>query len=85
MTYCIMCEKIDEITLKQLNTLDETMFGYSIPIISIFKARGFPIIGTNLDYFIALGGKFDDMAWRAMLPDQLFNKMDTLITKRLEL
>ena len=32
-----------------------------------------------------LGGKFDDLAWRVMLPDQLFKKLDTLITKRLEM
>lgn len=43
--------KIDELTLKNIAILDETNFGYSVPIISIFKAREFPIIGTNLDYF----------------------------------
>jgi putative ABC transport system permease protein len=43
--------KIEELTLKNIVLLDETNFGYSIPIISIFKARQFPIIGTNLDYF----------------------------------
>jgi len=43
--------KIDELALKTLDILAETKFGYSIPIISIFNARGFPIIGTNLDYF----------------------------------
>jgi putative ABC transport system permease protein len=43
--------KIDELTLKNIAILDETNFGYSIPIISIFKAREFPIIGTDLDYF----------------------------------
>jgi len=42
-------------------------------------------VDANLDYYIALGGKFDDLAWRVMLPDQLFKKLDTLITKRLEM
>jgi putative ABC transport system permease protein len=31
--------------------LDQTKMGYSIPILAIFKARNFPIIGTGLDYF----------------------------------
>ena len=43
--------KIDELTLKNIAILDETNFGYSIPVLSIFKSRDFPIIGTNLDYF----------------------------------
>jgi hypothetical protein len=42
-------------------------------------------IEADLDYYIALGGKFDDLSWRAMLPDQLFKKLDALITKRLEM
>jgi len=43
--------KIDGLQFKNIEAIDEIGFGYSIPIISIFKARGFPIIGTNLDYF----------------------------------
>jgi hypothetical protein len=39
---------------------------------------------ANLDYYIALGGKFDDFSWRSMTPDQLFNKLNALVTKRLE-
>lgn len=42
-------------------------------------------VDANLDYYIALGGKFDDLSWRTMLPDQLFHKLDILITKRLEM
>ena len=43
--------KIDGLQLKNMEAIDEIGFGYSIPVISIFKARKFPIIGTNLDYF----------------------------------
>lgn len=43
--------EIDALNLRKAVALDETGFGYSIPIVSIFKAREFPIIGTNLDYF----------------------------------
>lgn len=43
--------KIDELALKNVAILNNTKFGYSIPIITMFNARGFPIIGTNLDYF----------------------------------
>jgi len=43
--------EIEALDLRTKNLLDETAFGYSIPIVSVFNARGFPIIGTNLDYF----------------------------------
>jgi len=31
--------------------LDQTQLGYTIPLLTLFKARNFPIVGTNLDYF----------------------------------
>ena len=43
--------KIDELNYQYNNELNQTGLGYSIPIISLFNARGIPIIGTNLDYF----------------------------------
>lgn len=43
-------EKIENISIKIRDQLDQTDFGYSIPIFSAFQARGFPIIGTSLDY-----------------------------------
>lgn len=39
----------------------------------------------NLDYFIAFGGRFDEMPWRKYLPDQLFEITNRMITKRLEI
>jgi putative ABC transport system permease protein len=44
--------KIDELKYSECIELDNTGFGYSIPIISLFNAREIPIIGTNLDYFL---------------------------------
>jgi len=44
-------EEIESINLRTIDHLNETGFGYSIPILSAFKAREFPIVGTNLDYF----------------------------------
>jgi len=43
--------EIEALNLRTVENLDETGFGYSIPMVSLFKAREFPIIGTNLDYF----------------------------------
>ena len=43
-------EKIENISMKIIDQLDQTDFGYSIPIFSAFQARGFPIVGTSLDY-----------------------------------
>lgn len=43
-------EKIEPISMEFASVLDETDFGYSIPVFSSFKTRGFPIVGTTLDY-----------------------------------
>jgi putative ABC transport system permease protein len=57
-------EKIENILMNFTDTLNLTGFGNPIPILSSFKARGFSIVGTNLDYFsfrklkIAKGRKF---------------------------
>lgn len=37
----------------------------------------------NIDYFIVLGGKLNDVTWRTSSPRQLFDKVDALIAKRL--
>ncbi len=39
----------------------------------------------NIDYFIAFKGEFDDIAWRKLLPNQLFDKINSIITKRLNI
>jgi len=44
-------EKIENISMKIVDELRETDFGYPIPIFSAFGARGYPIVGTSLDYF----------------------------------
>lgn len=38
---------------------------------------------SNLDYYIAFGGSFNEMIWRKYLPDQLFGILDAQMTKRL--
>ena len=43
-------EKIEEIGIGVAESLTATDLGYSIPIFCAFRARGFPIVGTNLDY-----------------------------------
>lgn len=40
-------------------------------------------IKARLDYYLAFGGKFDAFNWRAAHPDQLFDRINELITKRL--
>jgi len=44
-------EKIENIKSNVADKLDDTGLGYSIPILSAFSARGFPIVGTTLEYF----------------------------------
>lgn len=38
---------------------------------------------ANIDYFIAFRGEFDEVPWRKLLPDSLFEKMNQLMLKRL--
>lgn len=39
---------------------------------------------ANIDYYIAFSGDFNDFNWRGFLPDQLFEKISTIMNKRLE-
>jgi hypothetical protein len=40
---------------------------------------------ANLDYYIAFGGRFDQLSWRAHDPNQLYERIDNLLMKRLNL
>jgi len=44
-------EKIESIIVRTVEDLNKTELGNPIPVLSGFRARGFPIVGTNLDYF----------------------------------
>ncbi len=44
-------EIIDPIPMKTLGEVNATGLGYGIPIVSMFKARNFPIVGTDPEYF----------------------------------
>ena len=37
----------------------------------------------RLDYYLAIGGKLDDINWRTLTPDRFYLLVNTLITKRL--
>ncbi len=38
---------------------------------------------NNIDYYILLGGKLNNVAWRTYNPTQLFNTIDNVVTKRI--
>lgn len=42
-------------------------------------------VNARLDYYLAFGGKFNAFNWRASHPDQLFERINQLIMKRLTL
>ncbi len=44
-------EITDPIPMKVLGEVNATGLGYGIPIVSMFKARNFPIVGTDPEYF----------------------------------
>jgi putative ABC transport system permease protein len=43
--------KTPAITMDKMEMMNATGFGYAIPLLSMFSARNYPIVGTNLDYF----------------------------------
>lgn len=44
-------QEIDQLNMEAGRVLNETGLGYTIPLLTMFKAREFPIVGTSLDYF----------------------------------
>ena len=44
-------QEMEAINMELVDTLKKSGMGYPIPLLSVFKARNFPIVGTNLDYF----------------------------------
>lgn len=38
---------------------------------------------NNIDYYLAFGGELDHMSWRTYLPAQLLEKIESIITRRL--
>jgi len=44
-------EKTEHISMSVLDAVNATGFGYAIPILSMFSARTYPIVGTDPDYF----------------------------------
>ena len=38
---------------------------------------------AHLDYYVAIGGSLNDVVWRSLPPTQVFNRINSLITKRL--
>ena len=44
-------QEMDQLNMEAGKLLNETNLGYSIPLLTVFKAREFPIVGTTLDYF----------------------------------
>ena len=44
-------DDIEPIKLQKVDELNNMDLGYAIPIFSVYNARGFPIVGTDLDYF----------------------------------
>ena len=44
-------QEMDHLPFKFAEELNQTGLGYSIPLLTMFKAREYSIVGTNLDYF----------------------------------
>jgi hypothetical protein len=38
---------------------------------------------SHIDYYLALGGKLEDVIWRSNTPDQVYEKVNSLMIKRL--
>jgi len=77
-------EKIENMTMKTTRELKETSLGYPIPLLSTFKARGYSIAGTNLDYFdfrkmkIIKGRKFSFVG-ECVIGSRVADKLDITV------
>jgi putative ABC transport system permease protein len=77
-------EKIESMTMMTTGVLKETGLGYPIPLLSTFKARGYAIAGTNLDYFdfrkmkIIKGRKFSFVG-ECVIGSRVAGKLDITI------
>jgi len=49
-------EKLDPVSMLEVDELNSLGFGYCVPMLTGFNARNYPIVGTTLDYL-----KFRDM------------------------
>ena len=38
---------------------------------------------TGIDHYVIMGGEMEELDWRTYLPDQFYNKVESLVTKRL--
>jgi putative ABC transport system permease protein len=77
-------EKIENMTMKISRELKETDLGYPIPLLSTFKARGYSIAGTNLDYFefrklkLSSGRKFSFVG-ECVIGSRVADKLDITV------
>jgi putative ABC transport system permease protein len=77
-------EKIENMTMKTTKELRETNLGYPIPLLSTFKARGYSIAGTSLDYFdfrklkISSGRKFSFVG-ECIIGSRVADKLDITV------
>ena len=44
-------QEMEQLSMEVGKDLNETNLGYAIPLLTMFSARNFPIVGTSLDYF----------------------------------
>lgn len=44
-------QEMEAVNMEMVDTLKKSGMGYPIPLLSVFNARNFPVVGTNLDYF----------------------------------
>lgn len=38
---------------------------------------------AHIDYYLAMGGRFNDVSWRASMPNQVYERVENLMMKRL--
>ncbi len=53
-------ETPEAMSMADLNAVRETGFAQAIPLFARYQARGFPIVGTSLDYFLFRGLEVED-------------------------
>lgn len=74
-------EKTEGISMKTLKDVNALGFGYAIPVLSMFSSRGFPIVGTDPDYFtfrklILTSGRWMSFVGECVIGSAVANKLN---------
>lgn len=75
-------EKTEHISMHVVDEVNATGFGYAIPILSMFSARNYPIVGTDPDYFSFRNLELQEGRWMSFVGECVIG---SVVAERLDI